>query len=117
MLKNQDAFLILLKMEKSLSIKNIFSFLKVIAWIFLSGYCIKKVLDVKRTYDLKRVTSTQYSKIESEFYYPSLTVCVNMDREITGSSNNMTWWSYDKYRDYTNLPFDLIGTIDERICR
>ena len=104
-------------MEKALMIKNTFEFLKVIAWISLSGYCIKKVLDVKHTYDLKRVTSTQYSKIEPEFHYPSLTVCVNMDREITGHSKNMTWWSYDKYRDYTELPFDLIGTIDERICR
>ena len=103
--------------EKWLKIETIFKLLKILAWVSLSSYCIKKVFDIKHTYDLKRITSTQYSEIKTPFLYPSLTVCVNMDREISGPDKNMTWWSHEKYLNYTQLPFELITKMDEPFCR
>ena len=99
------------------NVESIFKISKIVAWVCLTGYCLKKVYDTKATYDLKRITTSQYSEIKNPFQYPAITACVNMDREITGPSGNMTWWSNDKYRNYTQLPFELIPTLDEGFCR
>ena len=104
-------------MDKSPRLETIFKLLKIIAWVSLSAYCIKKLVDVYYTFRLNRITSTQYSEIEVPFLYPTLTLCVNMDKEITGPANNMSWWSHEKYLNYTRLPFELITKIDEPFCR
>ena len=97
--------------------ENIFKLIKIVAWVSFTCVCLKKVFDAKVAYDLKRITTSQYSEIESPFRYPAITACVSMDREITGPSGNMTWWSSDKYRNYTQLPFEFIPTLDESFCR
>ena len=64
----------------------------------------------------KRVSTSSYVMNESPFEYPSFTVCINMDREITGAVGNMTWWSNEQYKKYTAFPFEPLRTVNDGFC-
>ena len=56
------------------------------------------------------ILTSKHAITDSPFVYPSFTVCLNMDREITGPVPNMTWWTKEWYRKYTKFPFDEVLT-------
>ena len=93
-----------------------FKFVKWAAWISLVSYCMLKVYHCYRIYALKRITTSSYVVTETPFEYPAFTVCLNMDREITGAVGNMTWWSKDKYRKYLKFPFEILRTVNDGFC-
>ena len=94
----------------------VFKLVKWAAWISLVSYCMLKVYHCYRIYALKRITTSSYVVTETPFEYPAFTVCLNMDREITGAVGNMTWWSKDKYRKYLKFPFEILRTVNDGFC-
>ena len=53
---------------------------------------------------------------KSPVEYPSFTVCINMDREITGAVGNMTGWPNEQYKKYTAFPFEPLRTVNDGFC-
>ena len=87
-----------------------------VLWLMLLAYCVIKVSDCYIKYSLKRISTSSYVMNESPFEYPSFTVCINMDREITGAVGNMTWWSNEQYKRYTAFPFEPLRTVNDGFC-
>jgi len=94
----------------------LFKIIKCAAWITLATYCLVKIYHCYESYALKRITTSRYVVMETPFEYPAFTVCLNMDREITGQVGNMTWWPQEKYQKYLSFPFEILKTINNGFC-
>lgn len=62
-----------------------------------------------------QTTFTSSSKVESNFTYPSVTICVTMDSNFTGGPMNQDWQPNDKYN--LTVPFDHLGYVSDRAER
>ena len=94
----------------------LFKIIKCAAWITLATYCLVKIYHCYESYALKRITTSKHVVMETPFEYPAFTVCLNMDREITGQVGNMTWWPKEKYQKYLKFPFEILQTINNGFC-